>query len=385
MTFHSYSFIFLFMPVMLTGWYLLRGRGRLLWLIGMSMLFYGLFSWRHLVLLCADAMAVYALGAILDRCGQERRGIRRVILTAGVLLQLGLLFSYKYSVFAAENINSLLGTALPVREVLLPIGISFYAFSLISFLADRYSGELEQPELSGYLCFVLYFPKLLQGPIMRCGPFLAELGRVSRPDSARMLRGLLLFTIGLSKKVLLADALGRVTDVGFLHTYYLDSLTAVMVLLSYTFQLYFDFSGYCDMAEGVSILLGMELPPNFRSPYRSASVRELWQRWHMTLSAFFIRYVYIPLGGSRRGRARTLVNVLIVFVLSGIWHGAGWTYLCWGLMQGLLVIWDDLGIIGVDDDRDRPPRVVIPRRAGIAWSFTMFVISLIFFRSAISY
>ena len=197
--------------------------------------------------------------------------------------------------------------------------------------------------------------------------------------------------IGLGKKVLLADALALPVNYGFEQTYYLDTITVILVMLAYTFEIYFDFSGYCDMASGISLMLGITLPVNFNSPYKSATVKELWQRWHITLSRFFIKYVYIPLGGSRHGKLRTVLNVLIVFVLSGLWHGAGWTYVCWGLMQGLLVVWDDLGIVGVREADGsihlhryllrKRPLFTVSRKIGQFFTFTFFVISLIFFRS----
>ena len=202
------------------------------------------------------------------------------------------------------------------------------------------------------------------------------------------------FIIGLGKKVILADTLAKSVDYGFHYTYYMDTLTVIAVMLAYAFQIYLDFSGYCDMANGVSMMLGFKLPVNFNSPYKASSAKELWQRWHMTLSRFFIKYVYIPLGGSRKGKLRTVINVLIVFVLSGLWHGAGWTYICWGLMQGLLVVWDDLGIVGVkpsksEENSAKPrryllrekPLFMVPRAVGNALTFFMFVVSLVFFRS----
>ena len=189
----------------------------------------------------------------------------------------------------------------------------------------------------------------------------------------------------LSKKVLLADNLSLVVNYGFEQTFYLDTLTVIAVMLAYTFQIYFDFSGYCDMASGIAFMMNIELPINFNSPYKAATVKELWQRWHMTLSRFFVKYVYIPLGGSRKGKARTVLNVLIVFVLSGLWHGAGWTYICWGLMQGLLVVWDDIGIVAVEGSnkgkylfRDKP-LIKVPKIIGQVFTFTFFVISLFFF------
>ena len=195
-------------------------------------------------------------------------------------------------------------------------------------------------------------------------------------------KGIVLFTIGLVKKVLLADVLALPANFGFEQTAFLDSPSTLFVILAYTFEIYFDFSGYSDMAMGLGKMFNIELPVNFNSPYKACFVKELWQRWHMTLSRFFIQYVYIPLGGSRRGKLRTIFNTFIVFFLSGLWHGANWTYVAWGTMQGLLVIWDNLGIVGVrGSDEKVPARFQIPRWLGWVFTFSFFNLSLFFFRS----
>jgi alginate O-acetyltransferase complex protein AlgI len=275
----------------------------------------------------------------------------------------------------------------------MPIGISFFTFGQISFIVDRANNEAPHYPFLQYALYTVYFPKLIQGPIA----FHKEMIDQFKNKDLRRLHvdnfasGLTSFIIGLAKKVILADTLSGAVNYGFQQTYYLDTVTVIAVMLAYTFQIYLDFSGYCDMANGVSMMLGFKLPVNFNSPYKASSAKELWQRWHMTLSRFFIKYVYIPLGGSRKGKVRTVVNVLIVFVLSGLWHGAGWTYICWGLMQGLLVVWDDLGIMSVAPEKGKEskarylffekPLLAIPRALGNVLTFLMFVISLVFFRS----
>ena len=231
--------------------------------------------------------------------------------------------------------------------------------------------------------YTVYFPKLIQGPIAFHKEMIDQFTDKSlrKYDPEKMAKGIMSFIIGLSKKVLLADTLSKMVVYGFHYTYYLDTITVIVVMLAYTFQIYLDFSGYCDMANGVSLMLGFKLPVNFNSPYKAATAKELWQRWHMTLSRFFIKYVYIPLGGSRKGKIRTIINVLVVFILSGLWHGAGWTYICWGLMQGLLVVWDNLGIVGVREDRKAKylfrdkPLIAIPRALGNALTFIMFLLN----------
>ncbi|MDE7259267.1 MAG: MBOAT family protein, partial [Lachnospiraceae bacterium] len=201
-------------------------------------------------------------------------------------------------------------------------------------------------------------------------------------NAASFSRGIYLFVLGLAKKVLLADTFALAANYGFAQTFSLDSISTVAVILSYTFELYFDFSGYSDMAIGLGRMFNIELPVNFNSPYRACTIKEFWQRWHITLSRFFITYVYIPLGGSRKGRVRMLVNTFIIFLLSGLWHGAAWTYVAWGAIHGLLVVWDNLGIIGIKGrDEKRPALFHIPAWLGWIFTFTLFNMSLFFFRS----
>ncbi len=203
-----------------------------------------------------------------------------------------------------------------------------------------------------------------------------------RLDADNFAKGIVFFTLGLGKKVLLADVLAIPVNYGFEQTAFLDTPATLLVILAYTFEIYFDFSGYSDMAIGLGKMFNIELPVNFNSPYKACSVKELWQRWHMTLSRFFIQYVYIPLGGSRKGKTRTIFNTFMVFFLSGLWHGANWTYVAWGTMQGLLVIWDNLGIVGVKGSNDKLiSRFYIPRWLGWFLTFSFFNLSLFFFRS----
>ena len=227
-------------------------------------------------------------------------------------------------------------------------------------------------------------PQLIAGPIVLYKEIIPQFDDLSRRnfDIGSFARGISLFVIGLSKKVLLADVLALVTNFGFEQTYFLDSPSTLLVILSYTFQIYFDFSGYSDMAIGLGYMFNVQLPVNFNSPYKAGSVKELWQRWHMTLSRFFVTYVYIPLGGSKKGKARTILNTMVIFSLSGLWHGANWTYVAWGVMQGLLVVWDNLGIIGVrGSQKKNPSRFYIPRWLGWFFTFSFFNLSLFFFRS----
>ena len=326
MGFNSFTFILVFLPILLIGWYALNRFEKHtvadIFLILMSLYFYYSFGAMFLVILLVSIAVNYGLSMLLEHWHQPK-----LIKIVGVLFNLALLFYFKYLGFFIDNVNALTGAALTAKEILMPIGISFFTFGQISFIVDRANGEAPHYPFLKYVMYTVYFPKLIQGPIAFHKEMIDQFNDASlrKYDSDRFAKGLMSFIIGLSKKVILADTLAGAVNYGFKYTYYLDTLTVIVVMLAYTFQIYLDFSGYCDMANGVSMMLGYELPVNFNSPYKASSAKELWQRWHMTLSRFFIKYVYIPLGGSRKGKLRTVINVLIVFVLSGLWHGAGWT------------------------------------------------------------
>ena len=275
-------------------------------------------------------------------------------------------------------------TDYTLKHILLPLGISFFTFQQLSFIIDRSLGKCEHYSLINYVTFVTFFPQLIAGPIVLYKEMIPQFEDTSRRgfNASSFSRGICLFVLGLTKKVLLADTFALMANYGFAQTFSLDSISTVAVILSYTFELYFDFSGYSDMAIGLGRMFNIELPVNFDSPYRACTIKEFWQRWHITLSRFFITYVYIPLGGSRKGRMRMLLNTFIVFLLSGLWHGAAWTYVAWGAMHGLMVVWDSLGIIGITGRNEkRPARFHIPAWFGWIFTFTLFNMSLFFFRS----
>ncbi len=393
MGFNSFTFILVFLPILLIGWYTLNRLQKYtvaeVFLTLMSLYFYYSFGVSFLLILVGSIIVNYGLSYIMQKKPQSSKAVKVI----GVLFNLSLLFYFKYLGFFIDNLNAISGAHISAKEILMPIGISFFTFGQISFIVDRANGEAPHYSFLKYALYTVYFPKLIQGPIAFHKEMIDQFSNTElrKYDSDTFAKGIMSFIIGLSKKVILADTLSGAVNYGFQQTYYLDTVTVIAVMLAYTFQIYLDFSGYCDMANGVSMMLGFKLPVNFNSPYKASSAKELWQRWHMTLSRFFIKYVYIPLGGSRKGKLRTVINVLIVFVLSGLWHGAGWTYICWGLMQGLLVVWDDLGIIAVtnkdgENKKSRyllreKPILTIPRALGNALTFFMFVVSLVFFRS----
>lgn len=339
MLFNSYIFIFLFFPLCITGFYLLAGRGldsaAKVWLIGFSLWFYGFFSPSYLIIMVSSILLNHVLAKMMRRFDQKPKN--KALLIAGVILNLGLLGYFKYLDFTLSNLNFIFGLDIPLKNILLPLGISFFTFQQIGFLVDTYRGDADEVTFVDYALFVSFFPQLVAGPIVSQEEMMPQFATIRgrKPEAERIARGLSLFILGLSKKVLIADSLGRAVDAGYDMIPSLGGLDSFLVMLWYALQLYFDFSGYCDMARGLAGMLGFELPINFDSPYMATDITDFWHRWHRTLTRFFTRYVYIPLGGSRRGEARTIINILIVYLLSGLWHGAGWNYILWGALHGV--------------------------------------------------
>lgn len=386
MLFNSFLFIFIFLPLTLIGWYGLNHYKKYelakVFLAGMSLWFYGYFNFYYLAIILVSIAVNYLLSFALTFTKTRRAG--HIGLLAGIAFNLGLLFYFKYYDFFIENINLAFHTDFNLKHILLPLGISFFTFQQLSFIIDRCIGRAPHYSFVNYITFVTFFPQLIAGPIVLYKEMIPQFedtsNRKFRADNFS--RGTILFVLGLGKKVLLADVLALVVNYGFAQTFSLDMPSTVLVILAYTFEIYFDFSGYSDMAMGLGRMFNIILPVNFNSPYQACTVKELWQRWHMTLSRFFITYVYIPLGGSKKGKLRTILNTVIVFFLSGLWHGAAWTFVAWGTMQGLLVVWDNLGIVGIKGrEEKRPARFHIPAWLGWICTFTFFNLSLFFFRS----
>lgn len=263
----------------------------------------------------------------------------KTLLILGICGNIALLIFFKYAGFLADIVNSLTGRSVTV-SILLPIAISFYTFSQISLLVDIYRGEVYELCLFDYLFYITFFPKILQGPIVRYSDMKSYLDNalVKRWDTQKFMQALMLFILGLSKKVIIADTLAVAVDYGYNSLLTLSPMDAVITAVCYSFQIYFDFSGYCDMGRGICKMVGMDLPVNFESPYKARNIDDFWKRWHMSLTAFFTRYVYIPLGGNRKGALRTYLNFMVIFTLSGLWHGAGLTFIVWGAMHGALYV-----------------------------------------------
>ncbi len=339
MLFNSYIFVLLFLPLCIIGYFGCNhfGRYRLgqAFLLGMSLWFYGYFHVEYLLIMAVSVLCNYGFYVLLGRVSGKRG--RRWLLAGALLVNLGLLFYFKYFDFFLENVNVVSGQAFPLRSVLLPLGISFFTFQQISFVVDAYRGEVPGYDFLHYACFVTYFPQLIAGPIVTHEELVPQFLDEGRKcfQWGNFIRGMYLFALGLGKKVLIADTFGTGVNWGFGNIELLNSTDACLVMLFYTIQIYFDFSGYCDMAVGLGRMMNLELPLNFDSPYRACTITEFWDRWHMTLTRFFTKYVYIPLGGSRRGKGRTCLNVMIVFLVSGLWHGANWTFVLWGLCHGV--------------------------------------------------
>ncbi len=345
MLFNSFSFLFFYLPIVLAGYFLLGRLGRPLlpaaWLAAASLFFYGYWDVRYLPLLLASITANYLSGRMI---GVRTGPARKRALAAALAANLGLLAYYKYANFFVDSVNALTTAAgaggLPPLNIVLPIGISFFTFTQIAFLVDCYRGEVREYRFIHYVLFVSYFPHLIAGPVLHHREMMPQFADASntRPHAGNFAIGLSIFVVGLAKKVLIADNLSPLAIPVFAAGAEPTLIEAWVGVLAYTFQLYFDFSGYSDMAIGLSRLFGVKLPLNFNSPYKAVNIAQFWRRWHMTLSRFLRDYLYIALGGSRRGQAMRYRNLMLTMLLGGLWHGAGWTFVIWGGLHGLYLV-----------------------------------------------
>jgi len=367
--FNSYEYIMMFLPAALLVYFLLNrlfsGRIGVAWLVVASLFFYSYWNIRYLPLILISIAVNYLTGSTLSRQAAtqptqptEGRSFcwllankRNVpLLGAGLCFNLGLLGYYKYTDFFISNLNGLTGAHLALLHIILPLGISFFTFTQIAYLVDAYRGEVQEYSLLNYALFVTFFPHLLAGPIIHHREMMPQFAAEDNKgvNYENLARGFFLLALGLFKKVIIADAFAVWANYGFDTATHLTLLEAWITSLSYTLQLYFDFSGYTDMAIGSALMFNIRLPINFNSPYKSRSIQEFWRRWHMTLSRFLRDYIYIPLGGNRHGQARIYFNVVITFLLGGLWHGAAWTFVFWGFLHGLALAvnraWQRLGL-----------------------------------------
>ncbi|MCG3675056.1 MBOAT family protein [Aliarcobacter butzleri] len=352
MLFNSYEFIFIFLPVMFVVYFYLNSKrlilGAKIWLVVGSLFFYSYWNVIYLPLILLSIFVNYGVGLSLVN-HEKIRISSKTILSFGIVFNLGLLGYFKYTDFFLDNFNGIFGTNIPLPHIILPLGISFFTFTQIAFLVDAYKQEAKEYSLINYMLFVTYFPHLLAGPILHHKEMMPQFA--SKYNWVKNYRnialGLFIFSIGLFKKVVIADTFAVWANAGFDTATTLNLIEAWATSLSYTFQLYFDFSGYTDMAIGISLMFNIKLPINFNSPYKALSIQDFWRRWHMTLSRFLRDYLYIPLGGNRKGNIRTYVNLITTFLLGGLWHGAGWTFIIWGLLHGIALaihrFWQSLG------------------------------------------
>ena len=345
MLFNSYVFIFLFLPVSLFVYFFLN-RKRLTtaskaWLVLVSLFFYSWWNVKYLPLIMISIVFNYSIGTELCRTTKRKMPFKRVeILVFGIIVNLLCLAYFKYVDFFITNINILSGTKIPFINIILPLGISFFTFTQIAFLVDAYRREMKEYSLLNYSLFVTFFPHLLAGPIIHHREMMSQFDMMKNKiiNNRNIFRGVCLFVIGLFKKVVIADHFAVYSNNGFNTAETLQFIEAWTASLSYTMQIYFDFSGYTDMALGISWLFNIGLPINFNSPYKSLNIQEFWRKWHITLSRFMRDYIYIPLGGNLTQELRVLFNLFITFLIGGLWHGAGWTFVMWGFLHGFAIV-----------------------------------------------
>ena len=335
MVFSSVIFLCLFLPIVLGGYYLLPKReAKNLWLIAASLLFYAFSGLWYVLLLLFSVFCNYLAGLFVSG--------RKGVLYVAVAVNLGVLGVFKYLTFLVRTVNQLPGVAIAVPSIVLPVGISFFTFQGLSYVIDVYRNErLKSTRFRDVLLYIALFPQLVAGPIVRYEDVADEIkGR--RHTLEQLANGLRRFIIGLSKKLMIADVCGSVVTLIYsAKSSALDSRTAWLAAVCYLIQIYFDFSGYSDMAIGLGLCFGFHFKENFNYPYISASIQEFWRRWHISLSTWFREYLYIPLGGNRKGKAKTYRNKLMVFFCTGLWHGANWTFIIWGLWHGFFIVAED--------------------------------------------
>jgi D-alanyl-lipoteichoic acid acyltransferase DltB (MBOAT superfamily) len=391
MLFNSIEFLFVFLPILLLVFYQLARLSKRLaacWLAMGSLFFYGWWNPTYVVLLLGSICFNYVMGRLLAQSAAMGRLQKKHLLAGGIAVDLALLAYYKYANFFVDSVNSVVGSSWAVSEILLPLGISFFTFTQIAFLVDAARGKAKEFDFVYYCLFVSYFPHLIAGPVLHHAEMMPQFGKAStyRFSSTFFTVGLTTFSLGLFKKVVLADGVAPYAVPLFSAASQGDAVGLFQAwggALAYTLQLYFDFSGYSDMAIGLSYMIGVRLPLNFNSPYKATSISDFWRRWHMTLSRFLRDYLYISLGGNRRGPARRYLNLLTTMVLGGLWHGAGWTFVIWGSLHGLaLVIHQAWRGVRARLGHDVTRGTWAGRTAGIALTFLVVVIGWVFFRAS---
>jgi len=382
MLFNSYEFIFLFLPITFFIYFWLNKKrltqASKAWMVFASLFFYSWWNIIYLPLILGSILFNFAFGSTITKIGDAsspKKGFsRKSLLTFGIISNILLLAYFKYMDFFIANTNTVLGSQWDLMHIVLPLGISFFTFTQIAYLVDAYRNEVKEMDYLNYTLFVTFFPHLLAGPILHHKEMMPQFDSLKSKviNYKNIAAGLFLFSVGLFKKVVIADTFAQWANAGFDTAQTLNMIEAWATSLSYTFQLYFDFSGYTDMALGVALLFNIRLPINFNSPYKALNIQDFWRRWHITLSRFLRDYIYIPLGGNRNGELRTYANLFSVFLIGGLWHGASWMFVMWGALHGIAIVlhraWQQMGL---------------KMNALLAWfiTFNFINITWIFFRA----
>ena len=362
MLFSSVPFLFYFLPAALLLYFLAPGRLKNFILLLASLFFYAWGEPKYVLLMLVSIVQGYLFGLLVEKHRGEKAS--KLFLTLSILVSLGLLGYFKYADFFLSSVNAVMGLSLPLLKLSLPIGISFYTFQVLSYVIDVYRGETAaQKSFIDLAAYVSLFPQLIAGPIVRYRDVAGQLQSRTHSVSAAA-EGVRRFTIGFAKKVLLANQFGALAD-AYKQTQDASVLFVWLYALAFLLQVYFDFSGYSDMAIGLGRIFGFRFPENFNYPYIAASITEFWRRWHISLGSWFRDYLYIPLGGSRKGKARQLLNILLVWLATGLWHGAAWTFVLWGLWFAVLLLIEKLWLLPL-----------LERHRALAHVYTLFFVTL---------
>lgn len=393
MLFNSFEFIFYFLPITIVIFFWISNSSNnikrqlpIVWLIFASLIFYGRWNPLNLPLIIISMIINYSLGYWLGKASNNSQ-LKKLMLGLGIVFNLGLICYFKYFNFIVSNINHTVGTNFDLPPIVIPLAISFFTFQQIAYLVDAYRGETKEYDPKKYVLFVCFFPQLIAGPIVHHRDVLPQFEKSSiyRFSQKTLSIGLTIFIAGLFKKVIFADRIAEYSNLAFAAASQGINLTfseAWVGALGYSLQLYFDFSGYSDMAIGAAYMFGIRLPLNFNSPYKAISIIDFWRRWHITLSQFLRDYLYIPLGGSRKGKIRRYFNLMVTMLLGGLWHGAGWTFIFWGALHGFYLVVNHLyrGVrqgLGHNLKHDG----MMLRSLGWSTTFLAVVISWVFFKA----
>lgn len=372
MVFSSTIFLCVYLPLVLLGYYICPKKGKNLFLLIVSLIFYAWGEPKYVFLMIFSILVNYVFGLLMDKHRENKKRLK-LMLVISVIIDLGLLSVFKYTDFIITNINSAFGAGFDLLNIALPIGISFYTFQAMSYTIDVYRDDVRvQRNLIDFGMYITMFPQLIAGPIVRYSDVQDQLAE-RNVTTADFSEGIMRFVVGLGKKVLLANQMGAVWTQIYAIGGDISALMAWTGAAAYTFQIYFDFSGYSDMAIGLGRMFGFKFPENFRYPYESVSITDFWRRWHITLSTWFKEYLYIPLGGNRRGLARQALNLLIVWTLTGFWHGAGWNFVMWGLYYFAILFIEKLFLLKALDK--------LPRLFRHAYALLLIVIGWVIFAS----